>query len=219
MPPRPAPPIWHLGGWKGAAEACEKLNGYEHHSCDVLRSKLVPIFGDDVGTPVGLQRFLPPMLRIAPFEMDYSGLLWWLLLVRVASLRQGPAPPPHDPAAWSLVLHLTVGSIIIIAPTIGLPLAVLLMLTGFMDVDRGIFAPVWHQLIKPSTLIHLAVAALVIANPEVGLPFAVLLMLLRQTQPTALKFYAAAMAIGLEAIHTAGYVYRDLKVREGSHGG
>ncbi len=203
MPPRPAPPIWHLGGWKGAAEACETLNGYEHHSCDVLRSKLLPIFGDDARTPVGLQRFLPPMLRIAPFEMDYSGLLWWLLLVRVASLRQGPAPPPHDPAAWRLVLHITVGSIIIIAPTIGLTLAFLLMLTGFMDVDFGIFAPVWHQLIKPSTLIHLAVAALVIANPEVGLPFAVLLMLLRQTQPTALNHLDGARQLQLPELPPA----------------
>ena len=80
---RPLPPIWTIGGWSKDA-TCDWLE-QEDQLCNWLLRKgfATWLWGDDVRTwNAGLQRFLPEMLRIRPFQADWGGLIWWLLLVR-----------------------------------------------------------------------------------------------------------------------------------------
>ena len=79
----PLAPIWTYGGWTNTA-LCNWLPGEERHQrCNFLLAKGVTpfLFGDDGRSTLGVQKILPEPLRIAPFAADYTGLVWFLLLV------------------------------------------------------------------------------------------------------------------------------------------
>ena len=88
----PLAPIWTYGGWTNTA-LCNWLPGEERHQrCNFLLAKGVTpfLFGDDGRSTLGVQKILPEPLRIAPFAADYTGLVWFLLLVRALALRAVP---------------------------------------------------------------------------------------------------------------------------------
>ena len=88
----PLAPIWMYGGWTNTA-LCNWLPGEERHQrCNFLLAKGVTpfLFGDDGRSTLGVQKILPEPLRIAPFAADYTGLVWFLLLVRALALRAVP---------------------------------------------------------------------------------------------------------------------------------
>ena len=91
--PRPLAPVWTVGGWSPEVK-CDWLDA-EDQTCNWLLQKGLAtwLWGDDVRTwNAGVQRFLPPMLRIAPFEADYGGLVWLMLLVRFLATRNAGQP-------------------------------------------------------------------------------------------------------------------------------
>ena len=85
--PRPLAPVWTVGGWSPEVK-CDWLDA-EDQTCNWLLQKGLAtwLWGDDGRTwNAGLQRFLPEMLRIAPFEIDYGGLIWLLLLAKTGDI-------------------------------------------------------------------------------------------------------------------------------------
>ena len=97
LPTAPLPPVWTIGGWSKDVK-CDWLD-HEDQLCNWLlkHGYATWLWGDDGRTwNAGLQRFLPPMLRIAPFEADYGGLIWFMLLVRFLAVRGEPQQQQQD---------------------------------------------------------------------------------------------------------------------------
>ena len=176
LPAAPLPPVWTIGGWAKDVK-CDWLD-HEDQLCNWLlkHGYATWLWGDDGRTwNAGLQRFLPPMLRIAPFEADYGGLIWFMLLVRFMAVRGEPQQQQdclgridcyHGPDGGGgsgssgteygryIVKMTLLLSVLVLNPEAGLLLLLFMVFTGSLEVSSK-----KHDTLADYTRAHAAAAA------------------------------------------------------------